>query len=96
MFTSWYLQNYVVPWFNSPRVQEQKLEDIRASIEQLQSTVSETMASLNETNSSIQVRLGSIVVLTCERRALFWVKSKVGFIYKSKVGSSILEYGGGL
>lgn len=48
-------QNYVIPWFNSPRVYEQRLDDIHASVGQLQTTVNETVSSLAESTRSIQV-----------------------------------------
>ena len=48
-------QSYLIPWLNSPRVQEQRLEEVHASVNQLQATVSETVSSLAESTRSIQV-----------------------------------------
>ena len=49
------LQNYVLPWFQQRRQQEERLADIQSSVEQLETNIRDMVTSVNDSTKALRV-----------------------------------------
>ena len=49
------MQHYLIPWWQSPREQEQRLIAIQSSVDQLQTSMTETVTSISQSTQAIRV-----------------------------------------